>query len=158
MSKVTLKDMLLGKIAEIDEGGFPYKIHLHCAMTDFLECPDLIREKFPKQVMFTLDNTLNHYAKYNWDTQIFSFGASFGGNRTQISIPAGNIHVIVNDWDNSVVQFGAIQESPGVQAPVPTEQEVPKNKTEHIKQQVKSLYTKKHLSLVVDNTRSKGTK
>jgi len=156
---MNLQDMLLGKLAEIDEGGFPYKVHLNCIMNQALQCPESVRESNPNQVVFTLASDLSHNASYDWETRMFSFYASFGGVTCQVVIPAANIGVIVNDWDNTVVSFGKIQEQQAAPTQnVPALQGVgevpqsPKPKMTPPSQQPKPLYTLKHLSLVVDNT------
>ena len=104
---MNIHDLILGKIADLDfDNEFPYQFQLHCKVDDKIDIPDSVRKKYPEQILFVISSTLNHNITYDYENQIFSFDATFGGAYYRVSMKPNNINGILDELDGSFVNFG----------------------------------------------------
>jgi len=145
---MSIKEILLAALSKTEVDKFPFRFQLHCIVNDSLDIPDAVRKQNPNQIMFILSSELFPDMFYDYEKQIFSFYASFGGVRRQVLMNLANIGAIVDDLDNSTLVFGYLND----QAPTVEHQKTPQlpepTKEAPRKDTPEALLTKKHLSLV----------
>jgi len=150
------KEIFLNALADINKDGLPFSVQIHCVVNEAMEIPEAVRAQNPNQIMFRLSSDLSPNIFYDFDSRTFSFDCTFSHNPTRVYMNLDNIAGVVDDLDNSTMMFGSMQEQVPTQvrpAPAPQAPKV-ERKVERVKSVPKpqALFTKKHLSLVVDNT------